>query len=77
MKWSLIKLSFLVSFFISINLTAQDSTLGHQSTHKKNIFTLGLYKQPGLDSKVNVMVATLHVLLLLKLKLLSIQRFAA
>ena len=53
MKWSLIKLSFLVSFFISINLTAQDSTLGHKSTHKKNIFTLGLYKQPGLDSMVD------------------------
>ncbi len=53
MKWSLIKLSFLVSFFISINLTAQDSTLGHQSTHQKNIFTLGLYKQQGLDSMVD------------------------
>ena len=53
MKWSLIKLSFLVSFFISLELTAQDTTLGHQSIHKKNIFTLGLYKQPGLDSMVD------------------------
>ena len=53
MKRNLIKLSFLVSFFISLELTAQDTTLGHQSIHKKNIFTLGLYKQPGLDSMVD------------------------
>ena len=53
MKWSLIKLFFLVFLFISLDLTAQDTTLGHPSIHKKNIFTLGLYKQPGLDSMVD------------------------
>ena len=62
MKRNLIKYSFLLTFFISINLTAQDSTLGHQSTHKKNIFTLGLYKQPGLDSMVDFVDGLYRVL---------------
>ena len=62
MKRNLIKYSFLLTFFISINLNAQDSTLGHQSTHKKNIFTLGLYKQPGLDSMVDFVDGLYRVL---------------
>ena len=53
MKGYFIKLSLLLSFFISQELNAQDSTLGHQSSHQKNIFTLALYKQPGLDSMVD------------------------
>ena len=68
MKWSLIKLSFLLSFFISLNLTAQDSTLGHQSNHKKNIFTLGLYKQPGLDSMVDFVDGLYRVLKVNKIR---------
>jgi hypothetical protein len=62
MKRNLIKLSFLLTFLISINLTAQDSTLGHQSTHQKNIFTLALYKQPGLDSMVDFVDGLYRVL---------------
>ena len=53
MKWSLISIIILLSLLGSIALNAQDSTIGHQSTHQKNIFTLGLYKQPGLDSMVD------------------------
>lgn len=68
MKWSLIKLSFLLTFFISINLTAQDSTLGHQSTHQKNIFTLALYKQPGLDSMVDFVDGLYRVLKINKIR---------
>ena len=68
MKWSLIKLSFLLSFFISVNTTAQDSTLGHQSNHKKNIFTLGLYKQPGLDSMVDFVDGLYRVLKVNKIR---------
>lgn len=68
MKWSLIKLSFLVSFFISFELTAQDTTLGHQSIHKKNIFTLGLYKQPGLDSMVDFVDGLYRILKVNKIR---------
>ena len=53
MKWSLISIIILLSLLGSIALNAQDTTIGHQSTHQKNIFTLGLYKQPGLDSMVD------------------------
>jgi len=68
MKWSLIKLSFLLTFFISINLTAQDSSLGHQSTHQRNIFTLALYKQPGLDSMVDFVDGLYRVLKINKIR---------
>jgi len=68
MKRNLIKLSFLLTFLISINLTAQDSTLGHQSTHQKNIFTLALYKQPGLDSMVDFVDGLYRVLKINKIR---------
>ena len=68
MKRNLIKLSILLTFFISINLTAQDSTLGHQSTHQKNIFTLALYKQPGLDSMVDFVDGLYRVLKINKVR---------
>ena len=68
MKWSLIKLFFLVFLFISLDLTAQDTTLGHPSTHKKNIFTLGLYKQPGLDSMVDFVDGLYRVLKVNKIR---------
>jgi len=62
MKWNFITLSLLLSFFISLELNGQDSTLGNHSTHKKNIFTLALYKQPGLDSMVDFVDGLYRVL---------------
>lgn len=44
---------FLLIMLFSKQLTAQDSTQWSRPIHKKNIFTLGLYKQPGLDSMVD------------------------
>ena len=46
-------IGLLLVMFFSIQLTAQDSTQWLRPAHKKNIFTLGLYKQPGLDSMVD------------------------
>ena len=68
MKRNFIKLSILLTFFISTNLTAQDTTLGHQSTHQKNIFTLALYKQPGLDSMVDFVDGLYRVLKINKVR---------
>jgi len=62
MKWSLINIAFFFSFFIATALIAQDTTRGHQSHHQKNIFTLGLYKQPGLDSMVDFVDGLYRVL---------------
>ena len=62
MKWNFITLSLLLSFFNSLELNGQDSTLGNHSTHKKNIFTLALYKQPGLDSMVDFVDGLYRVL---------------
>lgn len=53
MKWNLIKIYLLFSLLTCLKLSAQDSTQNQQPLHKKNIFTLGLYKQPGLDSMVD------------------------
>ena len=68
MKWSLIKIAFFFSFFIATELIAQDTTRGHQSNHKKNIFTLGLYKQPGLDSMVDFVDGLYRILNINKLR---------
>lgn len=53
MNNTLTKITILLSSLISISLNAQETKLGHVSTHKKNIITLALYKQPGLDSMVD------------------------
>ena len=54
MKKIVIALSLIVTVFISITLTAQDTaTISKLPLHKRNIFTLGLYKQPGADSMVD------------------------
>ena len=53
MKLTPIFLFALAASFFNTNITAQttDSLL---NKHKKNIFTLAFYKQPGKDSMVDV-----------------------
>jgi hypothetical protein len=68
MKLNLKKITLLLTILISIELTAQDSTQGHISTHQKNIFTLGLYKQPGLDSMVDFVDGLYRVLKINKVR---------
>ena len=68
MKLNLKKITLLLTILISIELTAQDSTQGHISTHQKNIFTLGLYKQPGLDSMVDFVDGLYRVLKIHKVR---------
>lgn len=71
MKWNLIKLTLLLSFFIATGLKAQDSTQNEQPLHKRNIFTLGLYKQPGLDSMVDFVDGLYRVLNINKVRSLG------
>jgi hypothetical protein len=53
MKHTITKITILLTTLISISLNAQDTKVGHVSTHKKNILNLAIYKQPGLDSMVD------------------------
>ena len=53
MKKCLINFILLLFIFLTINGFAQDTMQLKSPLHKKNIFTLGLYKQPGLDSMVD------------------------
>jgi len=49
----LFKFILLLFVFSTIKGYTQDNIPAAKPTHKKNIFTLGLYKQPGLDSMVD------------------------
>lgn len=51
MKVNFLLVVFL--FLISFSVLAQDTSSFQKPLHKRNIFTLGLYKQPGLDSMVD------------------------
>ena len=53
MKNYLYKFITLLFVFLTFEGQAQDSIPSAKPLHKKNIFTLGLYKQPGLDSMVD------------------------
>jgi hypothetical protein len=53
MKKCLISFILLLFVFSTINGFTQDTMQLKSPLHKKNIFTLGLYKQPGLDSMVD------------------------
>ena len=56
------KITFLLLIILSFKGYAQDSTLLKAPLHKKNIFTLGLYKQPGMDSMVDFVDGIYRVL---------------
>jgi hypothetical protein len=56
------KITFLLLIILSFKGYAQDSTLLKGPLHKKNIFTLGLYKQPGMDSMVDFVDGIYRVL---------------
>lgn len=45
---------FSIALFLQIISLAQEDSLYKKWNHKKNIFTLGMYKQPGNDSMVDV-----------------------
>ncbi len=62
MKLHLQKISILLFVILSFKGYAQDSTLVKSPLHKKNIFTLGLYKQPGIDSMVDFVDGIYRVL---------------
>lgn len=62
MNNSIIKIAMLLILLSSLSLNAQDTSAGHISTHKKNILTLSLYKQPGLDSMVDFVDGLYRVL---------------
>ncbi|MFM8587154.1 MAG: hypothetical protein ACKOBX_02270 [Bacteroidota bacterium] len=47
-------LLFSVALFLHVFSLAQEDSLFKNWKHKKNIFTLGMYKQPGNDSMVDV-----------------------
>ena len=47
-------LCFSMAVFFHVICLAQDDSLYKNWKHRKNIFTLGLYKQPGADSMVDV-----------------------
>ena len=46
-------IAVLMILFVQ-EVTAQEDSLYKNWKHKKNIFTLGFYKQPGKDSMVDV-----------------------
>ena len=50
------KRMLLMAFGLAITIAsiAQEDSLYKNWKHKKNIFTLGFYKQPGKDSMVDV-----------------------
>jgi hypothetical protein len=62
MKLLLQKISIFLFVILSYNGYAQDTTLVKSPLHKKNIFTLGLYKQPGMDSMVDFVDGIYRVL---------------
>ena len=69
MKARFFKFILLLFVFITIKGYAQDSTFKQAAPlHKKNIFTLGLYKQPGLDSMVDFVDGIYRVLNINKLR---------
>ncbi len=45
---------FSIALFLQIISLAQEDSIYRKWNHKKNIFTLGMYKQPGNDSMVDV-----------------------
>jgi hypothetical protein len=62
MKDYLGKISILLFLSFAFKGYAQDSTLVKSPLHKKNIFTLGLYKQTGIDSMVDFVDGIYRVL---------------
>jgi hypothetical protein len=62
MKLYIQKITFLLLIMLTFKGFAQDSTHLKAPLHKKNIFTLGLYKQPGTDSMVDFVDGIYRVL---------------
>ncbi len=68
MKKCLINFLLLLFIFSTMNGFAQDTLQVKSPLHKKNIFTLGLYKQPGLDSMVDFVDGLYRVFKINKLR---------